>query len=213
VAEESSASVSRLTPRGQATRMRILRAAADLMHVKGVGLTTLDDVLVASGTSKSQLYRHFADKEALVHAVVDYQAEQVLSRQGHLLQRLSSFRGLERWREAVLQRNALRDGAYGCEIGSLASELSDTDDAARLSLAEHFATWESLLLEGFQRMKSSGELRSDADPKALATAVMAAVQGGYLLAQLARDVEPMAVALTMAVDHVRSFAADEHPPA
>jgi AcrR family transcriptional regulator len=50
------------------------------MHVKGVGLTTLDDVRVASGTSKSQLYRHFADKEALVHAVIDYQAEQVLGR-------------------------------------------------------------------------------------------------------------------------------------
>ncbi len=150
------------------------------MHVKGVGLTTLDDVLVASGTSKSQLYRHFADKEALVHAVIEYQAEQVLARQRRHLQRLNSFRGLELWREAVLQRNALRDGAYGCEIGALASELADTDEEARLILAEHFATWERLLFEGFQRMKESGQLRGDADPATPATAVMAAVQGGYL---------------------------------
>jgi AcrR family transcriptional regulator len=208
VADRSARSgVSRLTPRGQATRSRILQAAADLMHVKGVGLTTLDDVLVASGTSKSQLYRHFPDKEALVHAVVDYQAEHVLARHRRLLQRLSSFRGLELWSEAVLARNALRDGAYGCEIGSLASELADTDEAARQLLAEHFAAWETLLREGLQRMKDSGELREDADPARLATAVMAAVQGGYLLAQLDRDVEPMALALGMAVEHVRRFVA------
>jgi AcrR family transcriptional regulator len=205
---ESSVGASRLTRRGQATRSRILEAAADLMHVKGVGLTTLDDVLVASGTSKSQLYRHFADKEALVHAVIDYQAEQVLARHRRHLERLSSFRGLELWRDAVLQRNALRHGAYGCEIGSLVSELADTDEDGRRALAEHFATWENLLRQGFHRMKDSGQLRDEADPAALATAVMAAVQGGYLLAQLERDVEPMAVALTMAVEHVRSFAAE-----
>jgi len=152
---DTSLRVSRLTPRGEATRLRILRAAADLMHVKGVGLTTLDDVRVASGTSKSQLYRHFTDKEALVHAVIGYQAEQVLGRQRRLLKRLNSFRGLELWREAVLQRNALRDGAYGCEIGSLASELSDTDEEARELLAEHFASWETLLFEGFERMRGS----------------------------------------------------------
>jgi TetR/AcrR family transcriptional regulator, transcriptional repressor for nem operon len=203
---ERSTRLSKLTPRGEATRLRIVRAAAELMHVKGVGLTTLDDVRVASGTSKSQLYRHFADKDALVHAVVNYQAEQVLGRQRRLLQRLTSFRGLERWREAVLQRNALREGAYGCEIGSLASDLADTDEEARVLLAEHFASWEELLSEGFRRMQESGELRSDADPRALATAVMAAVQGGYLMAQLAHDIEPMAAALTMAVEHVRRFA-------
>src|SRR4051812_30207720 len=198
--------VSKLTPRGEATRLRIVRAAAELMHVKGVGLTTLDDVRVASGTSKSQLYRHFVDKDALVHAVINYQAEQVLDRQRRLLQRLKSFRGLELWREAVLQRNALREGAYGCEIGSLASELSDTDDEARALLAGHFASWGGLLFEGFPRMQESGELRPEADPRALATAVMAALQGGYLMAQLAHDIGPMAVALTMAVEHVRRFA-------
>jgi hypothetical protein len=57
-------------------------------------------------------------------------------------------------------------------------------------------------------MQDSGQLRRDADPRTLATAVMAAVQGGYLMAQLARDIEPMAAALTMAVDHVRRFAAE-----
>ena len=62
----------RLTARGSATRERILQAAADLMRANGVAATTLDEVRVASGTSKSQLYRHFPDKDALVHAVIAF---------------------------------------------------------------------------------------------------------------------------------------------
>jgi TetR/AcrR family transcriptional regulator, transcriptional repressor for nem operon len=60
-----------LTARGAKTRSRIIATAADLMRVRGVGGTTLDDVVVASNVSKSQLYRHFEDKQALVRAVIE----------------------------------------------------------------------------------------------------------------------------------------------
>ena len=57
---------ARLTMRGAKTRSRIVATAADLMRVRGVGGTNLDDVVSASKVSKSQLYRHFEDKPALV---------------------------------------------------------------------------------------------------------------------------------------------------
>jgi TetR/AcrR family transcriptional repressor of nem operon len=196
---------ARLTARGAATRDRIVLAAAELMAAKGVAATTLDEVRVASGTSKSQLYHHFAAKEALVREVITYQAAVVLERQSRLLRGVSSFAGLRRWRDAVLQRNVLRSGAYGCEIGTLAAELSDTDEAAREALAGHFATWERMLADGFRRMRDNGMLRADADPVTLSVAVMAALQGGYLLAQTTHDAEPMRVALDMALAHVETF--------
>jgi TetR/AcrR family transcriptional regulator, transcriptional repressor for nem operon len=196
----------RLTRRGLATRDRIVRAAATLMHTRGVNATTLDDVRVASGTSKSQLYSHFADKESLVQEVISLQAQGVLERHRQRLERLDSLRGLELWRDAIVQRNALRKGAYGCEIGSLASELADQDEPARVSLDGHFQTWQGLLVAALARMVDSGVLRPDADPEALATGLMAALQGGYLLAQTARDVAPMQIALDMAIAHVTSFA-------
>ncbi len=115
------------------------------MFVKGVNATTLDDVRAASSTSKSQLYYHFADKDALVLAVIDLQAGDILERQDQQLRRLNSIRGLERWRDAIVQGNALRSGAYGCPLGSLSSEVSDHDENARLSLAGYFAEWEGLL--------------------------------------------------------------------
>ncbi len=194
-----------LTPRGAATRARIVAAAAELMYVKGVNATTLDDVRAASNTSKSQLYNHFPDKEELVRAVVAARAAQVLERERGYLQRLKSFRGLVRWRDALVQRNALQNGAYGCALGSMASELADQDDQARVMLAESFVEWEGLLAAGLQRMRDSGVLRSDADPERLATGLMAALQGGYLLAETAHDIKPMEIALDMALDYVRSF--------
>jgi TetR/AcrR family transcriptional regulator, transcriptional repressor for nem operon len=199
---------SRLTARGAATRARILRAAAELMYVRGVGATTLDDVRAASDTSKSQLYHHFADKDALVREVIALQAGQLLERQQQRLERLQSLRGLELWRDAIVQRNALRDGAYGCELGSLANELADQNEDARVALAAHFATWEALLAAGLRRMRDNGVLRPEADAERLATGIMAALQGGYLLAQTARDTSPMEIALDMALDQVRAYAVE-----
>lgn len=202
---ESAEEESRLTPRGAATRRRIIEAAAELMYVKGVGSTTLDEVRAASGTSKSQLYSHFADKEQLVRAVVLFRAEEIMKREHAALHRLRSFNGLVRWRDALVQRNALQKGAYGCILGSIAGEVSDQDQVARTTLAETFAEWEELIEAGLRRMQVAQTLAADADPRKLAIGLMAALQGGYLLAQAAHDVTPMEIALDMALDHVRMF--------
>lgn len=194
------------TPKGEATRQRIIEAAAELMRLKGVGNTTLDDVVVASQTSKSQLYNHFCDKSDLIRAVVHRWGERRLEEQEEDLRRLDSIRGLERWRDAIVQRNTVVGGSYGCILGSLAIELADHDDEARKTLRADFQTWERLLADGLERMRAKGILSTDADPEELATGIMAALQGGYLLAQTAHDSGPMAVALDMAIDHVKTFA-------
>ena len=143
----------KLTSRGAATRNRIVLAAAELMHVQGVAATTIDDVLAASATSKSQFYQHFDDKSELVHDVITMRADEILSWQRLRLEKVDSFRGLYQWRDAMVQRCALRRGLWGCELGSLAAELSDTDDKARASLSEHFTEWRGLLGAALERMR------------------------------------------------------------
>ncbi len=202
MSEQSNA--GRITARGAATRARIVKAAADLMYVKGVTATTLDDVRAASGTSKSQLYRHFPDKDALVHAVVSTQSQTILARERAQLDRLNSFAGLVRWRNVLTELNRLQHGAYGCALGSMAIELSDQDDQARSALADTFAEWQRLIAAGLQRMKDKGTLRKDADPAMLATGLMAALQGGYLLAQTTHDTRSMEIALDMALAQIKT---------
>jgi TetR/AcrR family transcriptional repressor of nem operon len=187
------------------TRDRIVHAAADLMYVKGVHTTTLDDVRAATGTSKSQLYRHFPDKDALVHAVIALRGQQVMERETQHLGRFSSFSGLVRWRNALIQASALQHGAYGCALGSMASELADQDEQARALLAGLLTTWEGLIAAGLRRMQLKGTLKPDADPDKLAVSLMASLQGGYLLANTAHDVRPMEVSLDSALEHLRSY--------
>jgi AcrR family transcriptional regulator len=206
VAEPSARRPERLTRRGETTRARIVEAAAHLMYRNGVAATTLDEVREQSGTSKSQLYRHFPDKDALVQAVIGLRSAQVIAREQQRLEELDSIRGLELWRTALVRDNELQNGAYGCALGSMANELSDSNDQARVVLDETLHRWERLLVDGFERMRSSGVLREDVDPQKLAVGMMAALQGGYLLAQAAHDSTPMAVALDMAIEHVKSLA-------
>ena len=87
----------------------------------------------------------------------------------------------------------------------MANELADQDEQARSALAETFASWVALIADGLRRMQANGSLQADADADKLATGLMAAVQGGYLLADAARDVEPMETALDMALDHIATY--------
>jgi TetR/AcrR family transcriptional repressor of nem operon len=195
----------RLTARGAKTRARIIAAAADLMYVQGVGATTLDDVLAASGVSKSQLYHHFAGKDELVRAVVDDVGQRVIEREREALGHVSTIRGLRRWRDALVQSNALRHGAYGCSLGSLASEVSDHDALARMTLSKLFAEWQDLLASVLRRLQDGGALPADVSVDQLATGLIAALQGGYMLAQTERDVAPMATSIDMALAHIESL--------
>lgn len=197
---------TRLTARGAATRERIVAAAADLMYVRGIGQTTLDDVLEASGVSKSQLYRHFANKDEVVRAVIERMGRHVIQREQNNLGRVSTMAGLRRWRDVLVQNNALRHGAYGCALGSFASEVADHDDVAREMLSALFAEWRDLLEAAVRRLQENGSLRSDAPVDELAVGLLAALQGGYLLAQTARDVTPMATSIDMALTHIESFS-------
>lgn len=202
-------SARRLTSRGAATKARIIEAASQLMFEKGVASTTLADVRTASATSKSQLYQHFADKDALVRDVIEFRVESLLAQQQRRLERVDSIRGLEIWRDELVERNALRAGAYGCPLGSMANELADHDEATRRKLATHFDQWLQMLIEAIERLKALGVLRSDAESRALASGLLAALQGGYLLAKTTRDVNLMRVAVDMAIAHLRSFTIEE----
>jgi TetR/AcrR family transcriptional regulator, transcriptional repressor for nem operon len=182
------------------------------MLAHGVGATQMEQVAAASGTSKSQLYHHFPDKHALVQAVIELRGHTLLELHSEILANVRSIRGLERWRDVVVGRVASVHGAYGCQLGTIATEIVEDDEQARASLQRYFRSWERLLSAALDAMVNNGELNGRADPDALAQQIMVALQGGYLLSQVERSEEPMRRGLDMALDQVRSFRAPHVPP-
>ncbi|MEJ0014438.1 MAG: TetR/AcrR family transcriptional regulator [Actinomycetota bacterium] len=99
----------KLTAKGVRTRARIVEAAANIIHERGVAGTTLEEVKLAADVSGSQMYHYFPDKNELVQAVIDYQAETIVSHQRHVL---GGANGVEAWRKMVIA-SAKRTKAIG----------------------------------------------------------------------------------------------------
>jgi TetR/AcrR family transcriptional regulator, transcriptional repressor for nem operon len=56
-------------------------------------------------------------------------------------------------------------------------------------------------------MQKGGKLDRSADPSELATATLAAIQGGLVLTQSRRDPDQLAIAVDAAYAHLRAHAA------
>ncbi len=193
------------TAKGRQTRDRIVDVAATLMSTHGVARTSLEEVGAAAEVGKSQLYHYFSDKDGLVGSVIERQIARVVD--DRRLDELDDFAGWERWRDAVVTAKREMQGAGGCPIGSLANELADTDESSRRILDAGFERWEERFRAGLTAMVAHGVLRPDVDPEALATAMLASLQGGLLLSRLRRSVVPLEAALDSAIAHLRCHAA------
>jgi TetR/AcrR family transcriptional repressor of nem operon len=197
---------SRLTPKGERTRARIIDAAARLIYERGVAGTTLEDVRAAAGVSGSQLYHYFADKEDLVQAVVSRQADVIVANQRRA--DLATAEGLRAWRDMVIAAARSGDARGGCPLGSLGSQLAETDPEARALVAAGFGRWSAAIAAGLRALRA-GPPPAGIDPDDLAVTLLAALQGGLLLAQVQRDTRP----LETAIDTILALASASQPAA
>ncbi|MFJ5292348.1 TetR/AcrR family transcriptional regulator [Streptomyces sp. NPDC088348] len=183
----------KLTAKGARTRARIVDAAARLIHERGVASTTLDDVRAAAEVSGSQLYHYFADKDELVQAVIDHQADTILGNQRQA--DLGSIEGLTGWRDMVISQAKSTEARGGCPLGSLGGQLAEADPEARALIAAGFDQWSATIGDGLRTLHTAGHLASEIDPDDLAVTLLAVLQGGLLLAQIHRDPRALETAL------------------
>ena len=169
-----------------------MEEAAVLIHEHGVAGTTLEDVKAAAAVSGSQMYHYFPDKNELVQAVIDYQADTIVSNNR---QALSSANGMAAWRNMVVTGVKATEARGGCGLGSLGGQLAESDPDARALIAAGFDQWAAVLADELKSLGANGELPSDIDPDDLATTLLATLQGGLLLAQVHRSTEPFETAI------------------
>ena len=199
----------RLTPKGRATHDRIVQAAAKLIVTDGLTAFNMDNMRTAASVSGSQLAHYFADKGALIRAVIGHQIGVVLEfHRQPKLRDLASFDDFERWIDLNM-RYLRRIGYFGTPTyHALAAQLAKSDDATRQTLAAGYWQWIDLLQRAIQQMKDDGVVVADADPRRLAMVIVSAHQGGGTLAFTYRAEWPHADAVRFAVNYLRMFAAD-----
>jgi len=192
------------TRRGRASRERIVERAAELFAERGIAATSVDEVLAAAGAGKGQFYHYFRGRDELAAAGVGYRCAQVVA---GLTQALGSVSTLAELEQALAGFTAgfEQAGMPGCPIGTLAAEVADRNEDARLQAAAGFDAWERLLAGALERMRQRGELRADAAPAVLATGLLASLEGGMVLSQARKDMASLRVAAAAGLAHVRLY--------
>jgi AcrR family transcriptional regulator len=171
-----------------ATRDRLLTAANESFRRRGYHGTSLKDVTEAAGATVGSLYHFFpGGKEALTVAAMTTSGEAYRQ----LFEMIADaapdaataigdfFEGAA----VVLEETGYIDP---CPIGTVAREVANTSEAIRTATDHVFRSWIEAVAARFE---AAGMAKDDAET--LATTVIAAVEGGFVLARARRDSEPL----------------------
>lgn len=196
-----------LTRKGQATRQRIIAAAARLLEERGVAGVSVGDVQQAASVSAGQVYHYFPGKQALIRTVVRHRFRVTMDAQRPRLDHLDNLGALCAWRDLLVEtQSRMTDAPRGLSI--MAGELLRGVPECQPELVRGFDEWLNAISNGLRAMRDRGDLLPSADPDRLATGLLAAVQGGSLLACVHRDANRLGAALDEVIDHIALLIPD-----
>lgn len=165
------------------TRERLIESTRTLLWERGYVATSPKDIQQRAEAGQGSMYHHFSGKEELAHVAIDRTAEvmrasvdAVLSGPGTALERISAY----------LRRE--RDVMKGCPVGRLTQDPDVMAAPALAAPVEETFTWlrerlAAVVAEGI----AEGELNPALDPVITSAAIVATLQGGYVLARAADD--------------------------
>ncbi|TKK90492.1 TetR/AcrR family transcriptional regulator [Herbidospora galbida] len=188
-----------LTPKGAATRQRIVEGAAKLIRDHGPANVGLDDIRAATATSKSQLFHYFPDGKAdMLLAVAAHEAELVLDEQQPYLGDLTSWAQWEAWRDRVIARYAAQ--RRRCPLSALTAQLGLADPAVEGIITGMYSRWQAQIAAGVRAV------RPDADAERVATQLIGAITGGATMLVATDDIRYLEIGLTEAIENLRRGA-------
>jgi TetR/AcrR family transcriptional regulator, transcriptional repressor for nem operon len=170
--------------KGEATRERIAARAAEVFNVRGVAGASLADLMAATGLQKGGIYNHFASKEQLALAAFDHAAA-VLERRFAPAWEAGGLATLRAFVETFRSYGARPPLAGGCPVLNTAVESDDTDPLLRDRARAVAEAWRARLVAAVAAGKAAGEIRPGVDAEALATVLVATLEGGLMLTKLA----------------------------
>ena len=181
------------------TRERLIESTRELLWERGYVGTSPKAIQQRSDAGQGSMYHHFSGKHDLALAAIRRNVADLTCRMdadlagpGSVTERVARYMRRE--------RAALR----GCPVGRLTMDPDVmADQELRWPVEEAFATVGRRLAEVIDEGRENGELDPSVDPVATATALVAVLQGGYVLARAADSAD----AYTLAVEGVLALLA------
>lgn len=175
--------------KGEATRRNIIQKSAVIFNQKGYITTTMNDIIQETNIQKGGIYRHFKDKEQLMHEAFQFSAETM---RHHLMASVSQHEKAEKkllaFVETFLQLSEGKPMIGGCPIFNAAVEMDDLEGSTLLPLIDEamgmLIHWvEKIIEEGI----SQRELKQSVRPFDTAVYIVSTLEGGLVLGKLKQD--------------------------
>ncbi|MBB6172280.1 AcrR family transcriptional regulator [Nocardiopsis mwathae] len=173
------------------TRERLISSTRELLWERGYTGTSPKAIQERADVGQGSMYHHFRGKSDLALAAISRSAREmrdsadaVFTDTGTVVDRITAY----------LRRD--RDALKGCPVGRLTQDPDVmADPELRRPVEETFAWLTDRLAGLLADGRTNGELDPRLDPEATATALVAVLQGGYVLARAAgsADVHARAV--------------------
>lgn len=187
------------------TRDRMLHAAFDLFHEKGLHATSVDDILEHSGAGKSQFYHYFKSKEGLIHELLQSAYHMIKNGETHL-QPINSWEEFRFWLDAAIDKQEEYGCGRACPIGQISGQLSDEDELLRQDVKLIFEAMKDFPKGFFIKLQAKGELPEEVNADALADLCVSAMQGGALLTKVNRNKDSVQNTADHLFAYIRSLA-------
>lgn len=155
-----------------------LDAAMHLFWEKGYEATSMNDLLVAMGLSKSSLYQRFGGKKELFLQCIARYTERVGTRLRNQLREAPS--GLFFIRELLLHATVEAAGnecRRGCMLMNTASEFAQQDPEIAGKVKGGFAGLRTILQEAVEQGRKEDSITAEQDSSVLAEYLITAIAG------------------------------------
>lgn len=183
----------------------MIGAAIDLFHRHGVNGTSVDQILAASGTGKSQFTHYFKTKDGLVRAAVKQLHEVIKSGEAPTGYELKTWKDLDGWFQSYIDFQRSVECRRSCPLGTIGSDLTDDQELARHELLLFFEWSRGKLARFFAERQAAGELSGSVDAEKLADFCICVMQGGMLVSKVRRDTLMFENAASQALQFIRAF--------
>ena len=171
--------------KGEQTREMIVREAARLFNEKGMAGLAVSDLLKATRLQKGGFYNHFDSKEDLAVEAFDYSVRAVTRRfEDRLAGKTTAPDRLYALISAFREYYDNPPISGGCPLMNTAVEHDDANprlrERARQATQMFIGNIAAIVKGGIKR----GELRSSADPAAVANLLLSTFEGALMLSKL-----------------------------
>jgi TetR/AcrR family transcriptional repressor of nem operon len=184
------------------TQDRLVQSMRELLWERGYVGTSPKAVQQRANAGQGSMYHHFTGKADLARTAIAASAQELLA----LAEEQFSTPGTAYERvEAYLLRS--RDVLRGCPVGGLSQDPDVyADPALRTLVASTMEGMRQRLADVLRQGQTAGDFPAALDADDVAGAVLAVLQGGYVLARAAASPEPFHQAVRGALALLRSAA-------